>query len=345
MAVSLWIGLVSVTLGQGAKILVIRYDANGRPQVQQAAETKSVLTPQGSKLVSTVAAVGQNGQAVVEQQSTAATEQISSDTRRSESTIKIRDGNGNFKTISKAVMTEKQITSDTLQIDTVFQEARNSRGDLMTTARMREVRKELSDGEEYQRTIETKTANGDFRPSQKVESKKRKYSNGSSRTRTIESAYDLNGNVRPEREIIERETTTIWGKKNIERIIREIETDGGKKLLRVEEELRDPRATSGVVNEKVVKQPDGFFGLRETQRVTTSIEHQWGSGPYKMTVTKERPRNNRFGGPVVTQIEIERKVRGSDGVEVVEKELRVRDANGTFKTVSVTQVESTNGQR
>jgi len=218
-------------------------------------------------------------------------------------------------------------------------------GDLTTTGRMKEKRIETSDGEKYERLFETRTTDGSFRPTQKVESEKREYSNGSSRTHTVESTVDLNGNASPSREILERQFTTIWGRETIERIIRKIESGGNKKLERVEQEEHNPKATSGVVTQKVIKQPDAFYGLRETQKITTSIENQWAGPSYKKTVTEEYPRNSRFGSPVVTQVQTEKVVHQNDGTTYIETETKIRDVNGDLKTISVTRTDSQGNER
>lgn len=334
------ISLSSLGFADSALIQVIRYDTNGRPQVQQAVATQSVVTPQSSSIAATIIRPNAGGQSVVTQESTATTTQPSANVQRSESSTQVRDSNGNLKTQSKTIMTETKVSADTTKTETDFQEARSLYGGLTTTAKMRELKKETSTGETYERVIEKRTGDGDFRPRQKVEGETQRYSDGSERKRSVESMIDLNGNALPVQEVVERHSPEYWGKQTTERIIKKIEPGGDAKLDRVEIEERNSHASSGVIHDKVVKQPDSSYGLRETQRVTTFLENPlWGS-PYKKIVTKECPRNNRFGDPVVTQVEIEKTVRRSDGSSCVEKETKVRDVNGNLKTVSVSQTET-----
>jgi hypothetical protein len=330
----------SLALAQSSSFKVIRYDANGRPQVQEQAETKSVVSPQGSAFFSAASKLNAQGAPVLTRETTATTVPTTSDTQHSETTTSERDRNGNVVKQSKTIMTETKVDSTTTKTETIFQDSYSLSGDLKTSARMRETKRETSDGERYERVIESKTSNGDFRPKQKVDAETLRYSNGSSRTRSVESTFDLNGNARPTQETVERQTANTDGRQMIERIIRKADLGGIMRLDRVESERRNLDATSGVLNEKVIKRPDSFSGLRETQRVTTSLETPYGGVPCKVTVTKEYPRNDRSGIPVIKEMIIEKTVVDGNGRKVIERELKVRDVNGNLTTVSVTQMET-----
>lgn len=332
--------VASLAMAQSSSLKVIRYDASGRPTTQEVAESKSVITPQGSTFVSSASKLNAQGQPTMTKQTTATTLPPHGNTQRSETTTSVRDRNGNVVAKSKAIMTETKVDSTTTQTETVFQDSRSSSGDMKTTARMRETRKELSDGDRYQRVFETKTSDGDFRAKQKVEAETFRYSDGSSRTRSVESAFDINGNTRPTQETVERQRSGSEGRQMIERIIKRADVGGTLRLDRVELEEKNPGATTGVVNDKIVKQPDAFSSLREIQRVTTSIETQYGGTPCKVTVTKEYPRNDRFGMPVIKEMVIEKTVVDANGRKVIERECKARDVNGNLTTVSVTQIEA-----
>jgi len=324
-------------LAQSSSLIVIRYDANGKPVVEQKTETKSTVTSQGSSLIQVASKLNAQAQPVLSVESTVTTSQPATSVRRSESTTRVRDRQGNVRKTTKAVMTEKQVSADTVRTETEFQESRA--GDLVATARMVETRRQKSDGSEYERLIEAKAGNGEFRPRQKVDSETREYSTGAKRTRTVESSFDLSGNARPTRETVERESAVFWGKQTVERIIRTIESNGNMKLDRVEVEERNLKATTGVLSEKVVKKPDPSLGLHNALVVTTSAGTATSGDPYKVTVTKEYPRNDRFGGPIVTQVEIERTIQRGDGTAYIEREFKVRDINGSLVTQSVTQID------
>ncbi|MSR64521.1 MAG: hypothetical protein EXS18_01925 [Verrucomicrobiae bacterium] len=340
MVFILFASISSLAVAQSSSFKVIRYDANGRPQVQETAETRSVVTPQGSTFYSAASKLNALGAPVLTRETTATTLPSTSALQRSETTTNVRDRNGNVIKKSKTIMTETKVDSSTTQTETVFQDTRSLSGELNTTARMRETKKETSDGESYQRVIETKTSDGGFRPKQTVDAETLRYSNGSSRTRSVESTYDLNGNARPTQETVERQTANTDGKQMIERIIRKADLGGIMRLERVESEQLNPYATSGVLNEKVIKQPDSLSGLRETQRVTTSLETQYGGEPRRVTVTKEYPRNDRSGIPVIKEMIIEKTVVDVNGRKVIEREVKVRDVNGSLATVGVTQIET-----
>jgi hypothetical protein len=335
----LCVAVASVAPAQSSRMTTIRYDANGRPIVQEASETKSTSTPHGPSLSSVASKLNAQGTPVLSRESTVTTTQPSARVRQSESTTQIRDSQGNVRSRARSLMTETQVSSDTTRTETVFQESRGS--EMATTARMVETRKETSSGSEYQRTFEARTHDGEFRPRQKVESQTTQYSTGGKRTRTVESAVDRNGNVRPTQEMVERESAEFWGKQTIERIIKRIEAGGDAKLDRVEIEQRNLRATTGVLNEKVIKKPDGSLGLRETQIITTSAGTHLTGDPIKIIVTKEYPRNDRFGSPVITEVVIEKTMHRADGASYIERELKVRDVNGNLTTLTVTQIETT----
>lgn len=339
LASCVWISVVSIANAQ-AKLLVIRYDANGRPQVQAAGETKANPDPGNASLSSTVQRVNSSGQPVLVQSSNTSTTQVSDRTRKSVSTTQIRDGEGKVRAQNQTEMTETKVDSNTTRIETAFKESNSPGGELMTTARMRETRRELSNGEAYQRVIEVRTSSGEFRPRQKVESQRVEYSSGASRMRVVESVIDLNGATRPTTEMTERQSAEYWGRQTVERIFRNFVDGGIPQLARVETEERRLSASTGILNERVIRQPDSL-GLRETQRITTSVETPYGAAPYQMIVTKELPRNDRFGAPVVQQIELVRTVRRLDGTSYIERELRVRDVNGNLRRIGVTQTENT----
>ncbi len=333
----LWLSLTVMARADSSSMVVIRYDSNGRPIVQESAQTKSVETRHSSAMRSVASKIDAQNRIAMQRESTVITTQPSPSVRKSESSTQVRDSAGNIKTQSKAVTTETQVASDTVKTETEFQEGRSD--EMKTTGRMVEVRKQKSDGSEYQRTFETRSSDGEFRPKQKVESQTTQYSSGASRTRTVESAYDRNGNVRPTQETVERQSAEFWGKQTIERIIKRIETSGDVKLDRVELEERNLRATNGVVNELVVKKPDSSYGLRESKIVTTTAGTYYSGAPYRITVTKEYPRNDKFGAPVITEVVVEKTMQRPDGTTYIERELKVRDINGNLKTLTVTQIE------
>jgi hypothetical protein len=330
-----------MALAQSSIVTVNHFDADGAVKFQQQTQAASIIMPAGATHSSSSVTLNSAGQAVMTQTSLVTTTQPSPAVNRSESTTQAYDKNGNVRRQTKATMTETRVNSDTTQTETTFQESGPNPGQLITSARMKETRKETSSGTEYQRVIEVKTVEGEFRPKQKVQAVTEKFTDGSSKTRSVESSIDLNGNARVTQETIEKQSTDSRGRETIERVIKKPSVNGELRLDRVEIEENHTKATSGVVNEKLVKRADSSYGLREVQRITTTVETPSGSAPYRLVVTKGYPRNDRTAA-IITQVEIERSRTRGDGSTFTERELKVRDVNGELTTVSVTQIENSN---
>jgi hypothetical protein len=264
---------------------------------------------------------------------------VDASTTRSETATRARLNDGSFFDFRNTTATTRQRDPNTTE--TVIETVENDRqGGSRATRRITAQTTKTATGEQSETSMYRRDSSGKLILDGQIASTTTKNPDGSLNTVSVEKRADMDGAVRPQKQI--EQTTTPLGE-NKKRVVSKIMTvdhlAGGFGLTSRETATVYAEANT-TRTEKLIQKPSGA-GWQDIGRIVTTETRDADGSVRRETIEEGRSLYTKLTAPpmnvqplVPQRKVVEREVRNPDGSIVMKRDVFRRDVNGEWKPVT-----------